>query len=127
MFPVVAGIGLGVNLLSSAASWLGGMAQEGEAQKARNEEMRRMKAQQDAALGTARARAAASGVEVGAGTGSMSTYLAQMAEEYRRQQDFARSAAGTQHTANLAGGAFKFGADVGQSLLGYASANNWWK
>ena len=85
-------VGAGVGAIAGGImGFLGADAQDAEIARRKAETaeaLRRMKLQQEAALGQGRAMAAASGVEFG--TGSFHTYLTSMAAEYRRQAEWAQ-------------------------------------
>jgi hypothetical protein len=122
MLPALA---LGVMAASAARSWWSGHQQADEQRRVTDEQLRRMRLDQERVLGTARARGAASGIEYE--SGSLQTLLAGMESEFARQRAWAKRA-GYQNAAmtNQAAG-FNFIADLGQSLTQYGQANNWWR
>jgi hypothetical protein len=116
-------------LVASAAGSLGnilGANKQADAMTAQAaEQARRMRLAHDATLGETRARIAASGIE--SDSVSSQTYLTEMVNEFRREEDWIRKSVAAD--AGAMKGASIFGAltGIGSSILSYGQMSGWGK
>lgn len=101
--------------LSAASSFAGSIQKTGLEQGALDEQLRRAKAQQNQVRGDAAARAAASGVAFD--SQSTQAYLSAMAEEFKRQLDWARNQGQQAIDAERTASTIKFATDFGGTLF----------
>lgn len=120
-----AAAGLAIQAGSALNSYFNKQGEAREQRRETAEEVRRMRAQHQATLGVARARAGASGVE--SDSGSIRKYLDDMAFELWSQEEWLRNSGA--RSANITSQASRYGlvSDLGQSLFSYGQANNWWR
>lgn len=104
--------------------WMGNKAVDAQRDTAMEEERRREK-ERAAVLGEATAFGAASGVE--AESGSIQTYLKDMAGEFGRQHQWAVSQADRAARLGKDANAIGLVTGIGSSLFGYGKANNWFQ
>lgn len=118
-----------MQVAGSVANALGQNAQADLVKERGNEQARRLRLQHAATLGEGTARAAASGFESGvpARESSMQTYLTQMADEFRREEDWIRKSADAEASAMKKSAVFGALTGVGSSIFSFGQANNWWK
>lgn len=116
---------LGVGAASAAGSWWLSRERSRLQRAETDEQLRRFDAEAEKRLGMARAAGAASGVEFE--SGSLQTYLGEMAAELRRQVEWMRKAgyAGARITDQA--GTFGLVSDLGSSLFRFGQSNNWWR
>ncbi len=105
-------------------SWWMGNAASSSRREASMEAIRRQDRQNAFTLGEATAKANASGVEL-TGTDSFSKYLADMAEEFRREHDWAVQQANRGASISEVGNAIQGMTGLGSSLFRFASSQNW--
>lgn len=119
-------IPLAIQAAGSIANAIGQKGQAGAIREQGNEQARRLRLQHDSTLGTGTARAAASGFEVEKGS-SMQTYLTQMTDEFRREEEWIRKSAKAEADATNRSAIFGALTGVGSSIFSYGNANNWWR
>lgn len=127
---VIPGIGTAIGaaagaVVGSISALFGGLSAADRKRQETEEAVRRMKLRQEQYLGTATARAAASGVEFD--SSSIQTYLTGMADEFRRESEWALKN-GMQQASDITTGAFlSAGAGLAQAGFGFAASQNWFQ
>lgn len=94
--------------------------------EAEREQIRRQQAETAQVLGQGEAAAGASGLEVTAGS-SMATHLATMAEQFRKNHDWAAKQAAIGKGLQDQAASVNFLSTIGGSLFNFAQAKNWWQ
>jgi hypothetical protein len=93
-------------------------------EEASKEELRRFDIGAAQKMGEATAAVGASGVEFG---GSMTQYLAQMGNEFRRQREWAAGQAGSAKSLDEATNYLTMASGIGSSLAQFGKSKNWWQ
>ena len=118
-------------ILGGLGGLFGSGVDEGAIQARRDamlERARRAALGNDLELGQAKARAAASGIEMGVtGSGSMQTYLSTMAQEFRRQNEWNVTQANKAADISLDALTVNQFGDLSRGLFAFGAANNWFR
>lgn len=127
---VIPGVGTAIGaaagaVIGSIATLFGGLSAAERRRAETAEAVRRMKLRQEQYFGVATSRAAASGVEFD--SESIQTYLTGMADEFRRESEWALKN-GMQQASDIQTGAIlQAGAGLAQAGFGFAASQNWFQ
>lgn len=120
-----------LQVAGSIGNMLGQQSQADWIRKQAAENVRRMRLQHEATLGETRTRGGASGFEYDAagkpGDSSLQTYLAQMSQEFRRQEDWIKKTADAEAGAMDKSSIFGALTGIGSGIFSYGQSMNWFR